>query len=486
MKKLCLGTFLHILSQAKGAVTQKGLISYVLSFFGKATDYGSTSDIAHYKSGRNNLTGYEDLRTHDKAELVAYYDEEIIPLLDQSLKRHVVLAIKDVLSEDDVPSLTTIGYESGYTKQDIIGKYHFNLAELLANIFYYCVIVVGDQHPFQQNIREIPENYVASFAGRIHEVELDETVEPVFSAVAPTIQHGSFDGAFREIAGGELNLPNSNLVKLFSLDIANGAIDYGEIKRFIRRNIGRYVFSRARRSNYEIAGDIESVSSYAIDAYRRKLRRDPETNHFNEIMLYSFLEGALGAPKLFSKMELQNRSGEYETLSSGIHILFLRRGDVPFNQVVLGASDTEESLTSAIDRAFDQIAKIASGVGEDYELVESSVYDREFDNETNAALEGIIVPKKGVTFNKPEKAFGLFVGYSLETADKPRGNDEFIAFAQEKMEADIKAAIPYIEGKVAALGLENHSFYVYFLPLNEALKDKESIIRDALFPEGGD
>lgn len=131
--------------------------------------------------------------------------------------------------------------------------------------------------------------------------------------------------------------------------------------------------------------------------------------------------------------------------------------------------------------------KIASGASEDYQLVESSVYDKAFDNETNQALEDVILPKKGTSASKPEKAYGLFLGYSIRVQDDwLLTNEEFIREAEGKMKSDIEGAATYIESKIADAGLANHSFYIYVLPLNEAMKDKESIIGDALFPEGDD
>ena len=48
------------------------------------------------------------------------------------------------------------------------------------------------------------------------------------------------------------------------------------------------------------------------------------------------------------------------------------------------------------------------------------------------------------------------------------------------MEEDIKNIIPYIKDKITALGLANHSFYIYILPLNNALVDQDEIIKEAL------
>lgn len=480
MKKLCLGTFLNILTQARNT-KQYALFSSVLSFIDTGEDYSDETNQGHYKSGKNNLANYDDLIHCDKDELVKYYKEHVIPCLKRDLHKHVVLAIKDVLKEDNVDDLTLIGYEDGYTKQDIVSKHYFDFAELLANVFYYCVIIVTNQRPYQENIKEIKSNYVESFGGRLKEVDFEETPKVVTSKISITLDPKKFDVAFKEIASSSLSIPNKNDVKIYSLDIINGQIDYEEVKKFIRQNIGRYVFSRAKRNNYELDGDIESITSYAIDAYKKRVKRNADTSHFNELMLYSFLECVLGAPKIFSKMELQDKSGQFETFASGIHVLSMRKGAVPFNQMVLGASDTYDDLENAVNNAFIQVERIASSTSEEYELVEAAIYNNEFDNEMNAALESMIVPKKGTVAQKAEKAYGIFLGYSINVEDAwLLSNDEYLRNANEKMQDDIKAIIPYIEEKIHVLGLENHSFYIYILPLNEALKDKEKIIKEAL------
>jgi hypothetical protein len=48
------------------------------------------------------------------------------------------------------------------------------------------------------------------------------------------------------------------------------------------------------------------------------------------------------------------------------------------------------------------------------------------------------------------------------------------------MELDITNISTYLENKINTLGLSNYSFYVYILPLNDALLDKDSIMKDAL------
>lgn len=479
MKKLCLGTFLKILSQARNT-KQNVLFKLVLSFIDTGDDYSDETNQGHYKSGKNNLVNYDDLITCDKEQLVKYYKVKIIPCLKPDMHKCVVLAIRDVLKDDDIGDLTLIGYEDGYTKQDIVNKAYFNFAELLANVFYYCVIGIPNQRIYQENIKEVTNGYIVSFSSLEDTIEFEEAPKPITSKISYTLDPKRFDSVFKEIASSKLSLPNNNDIKIYSLEITNAQIDYEKVKRFIRGNIGKYVYSRAQRNNYELNGDLEAISSYAIDAYVKRVNRSPDTNHFSEIMLYSFLECILGAPKIFSKMELQNKSGQFETFASGMHVLSMKKGMLPFNQLVLGASDTYDDLEHAVNNAFDQIERIAAGSSEEYDLLETSILNNEFDADMNQTLESMIIPKKGTSSSSIEKAYGIFLGYTINVDRTGLSNDEYLKNANEKMISDIKGIIPYIESKIGALSLSNHSFYIYILPLNDALSDKEFIIKDAL------
>lgn len=456
------------------------LFKLVLSFIDTGDDYSDETNQGHYKSGKNNLVNYDDLITCDKEQLVKYYKVKIIPCLKPDMHKCVVLAIRDVLKEDDIGDLTLIGYEDGYTKQDIVNKAYFNFAELLANVFYYCVIGIPNQRIYQENIKEVTNDYIVSFSSLEDTIEFEEAPKPITSKISYTLDPKRFDSVFKEIASSKLSLPNNNDIKIYSLEITNAQIDYEKVKRFIRGNIGRYVYSRAQRNNYELNGDLEAISSYAIDAYVKRVNRSPDTNHFSEIMLYSFLECILGAPKIFSKMELQNKSGQFETFASGMHVLSMKKGMLPFNQLVLGASDTYDDLEHAVNNAFDQIERIAAGSSEEYDLLETSILNNEFDADMNQTLESMIIPKKGTSSSSIEKAYGIFLGYTINVDGTGLSNEEYLKNANEKMISDIKGIIPYIESKIGALSLSNHSFYVYILPLNDALSDKESIIKDAL------
>ena len=59
-------------------------------------------------------------------------------------------------------------------------------------------------------------------------------------------------------------------------------------------------------------------------------------------------------------------------------------------------------------------------------------------------------------------------------------DDEVRQMIQEKMEQDAQAHAAYIAKKIKDNGLENHAFYFYLLPLNDAEAEKKSIMQHVL------
>lgn len=231
-------------------------------------------------------------------------------------------------------------------------------------------------------------------------------------------------------------------------------------------------------NRYNIPSDYMILAKDAFSAYRKGIESDQRTNHFNEIMLYFFLECVLNAPKIFSKMELQEHSGIYDSSSSGIHILTYKKDGRLLNQLVYGATGTVDTLESAVDNAFTQIIEIKNHIDDEYELVKEDVLNTKFDTETNKVLENIIIPSKKFE-ERPDNAFGIFLGYTINMNNE-LNNERYKTELEINLNNDIKRISPYIQKKIEELELSNYSFYIYILPFNDVKVDKELIMKRAL------
>lgn len=123
------------------------------------------------------------------------------------------------------------------------------------------------------------------------------------------------------------------------------------------------------------------------------------------------------------------------------------------------------------------LAAIKNGKAKERQMVDSTLFNHTYDNDTTELLRQILIPSK-TRQAAPDMAFGVFIGYSIDV--EADDNDGFRVECMKKMEADIKTAIPYIEQKVSDLNLGMHSYYFYFLPFNNAEVDKKLIMDELL------
>jgi len=434
------------------------------------------------KNGRDNIPGFyaDAVRAANPEDIYNYFEKELRPLLASSLEKHVVLAFRSVIQDDtDIADSTRLGPVDGYKKSDILTKNTFSYMGLLTNLYIYCVTQT-DSKPYQANIKEIDKNYVASFAPYIDTIRIDERIPTVATVLDDTAKRKSFDEVFTEVKHpNTLSLVNPSQVRIYHLNVGDYAFDYTRLAKFIKENIGRYVFSRAKRNEYVVNDDIESL---ALDAATSLKKRGAELTdaHFAEIMLYSFLECALGAPKIMSKIELQNIGGEYRSKSSGIHLLSMPGATTPIHQLVFGSTDVLDDLNGAIDSAFAQIVEIKSSATEEHTLVEANILSSSFSPEVMAFLKETIIPQPGKP-KIPSTAFGVFLGYNVDVPDaETLPSEEYMQAMIKKMQADITACVPYIQNKINELKLGIHSFYIYVLPLDNVNTDRTTIMNKAL------
>jgi hypothetical protein len=292
-----------------------------------------------------------------------------------------------------------------------------------------------------------------------------------------TLKEAGFDGIFTEVEHTEsLGLKNPSQLRMFHLDVANNAFSFDEMHNFLVKNIGRYVFSRAEMEQFRIEDDLESVGAKAIHLLKSAARVDESWigEELGDILLYVFLEQILGAPKLFSKIELLKSGG---AISGGSVHLLQQDGDgmTPAYQMVFGKSSIIGDLRDAVDSAFTSLVAIRNNAAQELRIVENTVFAQSYDPKTTEELKDLIIPskKKNATV---DKAFGVFLGYSLGLVPENYSNREFRVELARKMDTDIKSHVAYIAKKIKEANMGTHSFYFYILPFNDADVERTSVM----------
>lgn len=466
-------------------VTQKILNGTMLLSIDSTYDLTDDDNAASTMStgGRNiNSDIAANVRNVPVSGIVEYFRNNVIPKLDSAKIKIAVSALIDILAEDElIPGDTEVYLERHKTKDEIIVETEFDPAELIANLFIYAVANVKSSE-FKSEINEITDEYIASFEHKQDSISFRKTIVTSASSINKTIKDKNFPGVFNEVKHTEtLGLLNKNELRVFHLNMNNCQFSHRELKKFLRCNIGRYVFSRAELEQFLLDDDVESIGMIALDKLKKYGGIDQITGDtLGDMMLYAFLEQVLDAPKIMSKIELTTVASHYGSKSDGIHLLVLDDGvGKPYHQLVFGASHIIGDLSQAIDEAMDAVQKIKDDPTAELNVVDSTIFGRVFDASTSEYMKKLILPNKGGA-SAIDHAFGVFLGYTLGLDASTLSNSQFRSESINKMQEDIKAATPYLIKKINNMGMKGYSFYFYILPFNDAPEEKKIITSDML------
>lgn len=480
---LCFAALIKVLKIcAKPKVYNKALCGAVIKsldeYYGGILE-SDDSTVSHLLSCDYNLSPADVIEPMQKANMLALsqgMEKYVIPLLDPDLIPLAILSLQDMALSTVSSDEAKIGRLS---RAELVLKVSFNPADFFADIFYFVTTGIENKAG-KGTIDKVNEDFVNSFENSKGNLTIEETVIVATQELERTLDDDDFEAVFREVKHGEaLSLKNKSRISLYYLDISDSAFDYMALNEYLFDSVGMYVYSRTKLKEFEDKKKARSIGAKALRLMKENGKPDEKGtgNELGEMLLFTFMEGSLHAPKLLSKVEITTGASQFKSKSDCVHLLKRKvNGEISY-QLVFGASSITGKIEDAIDCAFDALSAIKNGRTRERQMVDSTLFNHTYDPETTERLRQILVPSKQ-RHADPDMAFGVFIGYSLDvTADD---NDAFRAMAADKMLADIKAAIPYIEKKVSELNLGMHSYYFYFLPFNDAEKDKKQIMDELL------
>lgn len=296
------------------------------------------------------------------------------------------------------------------------------------------------------------------------------TPEPILPLSLLASNREQFNAVFYEPVSVALQTKTN--LHLHVLRVQNGDFDLPALYRVLKNNSVAYVLSRL---NYQKAledpGRMMEVATKVQSQFRTP---DDKAGEGGEVILYSLLEGHLGAPKILSKMEIKTSSEHYVHGSDGVHLL--RTGDNSY-QLIFGeskmygdAGTVGSSAKRGIKAAFTSVGKVhEDGFDFDTWLVQSELLKEELDAEKLALLSAILLPSSGGGDDEIKKhnAFGIFVGYEVDVSDLKVEDMELDAIEDElrKRATDaIVAQHDLIKQEITDRGLGVYPIHMYAVP----------------------
>lgn len=486
MKRICLGTMITLIYQSRirTADTIKTICDGIFAAYGLAVGDYNKELPSHLKSGHDPAPGnlIDAARDLTMDQIDKGFEMYVLPLIHNDKHEALFRAIKDILRDDTtIMGTTLVGRTSGFEKDNILGSDTFDESALLANVVTYA-ITSTENDKLGANIRELGKGYVDEFVGSDEEVHfLTPVVDQVqHSPLKRTLKDPMFDRIFKKatditIAG----ISNPTRACVFYIDPNNCKFRFRDLKDFIINNIGSYVFSRAQTKRiYDMSKNQTAIGSQAMLKFMQKYGTNAETV-LGEILLYVFMEQELDAPKIMSRIELDEYNRNAVSKSDGIHLLSVDRSGQPFHQLVFGASDIVGDLSAAVDRAFDKIVKIEDNSEDELRMVESTTQWTIYDPAATQYMVDLMTPKRGGS-GKPDMAFGAFLGYTIKLDHPETDSQKYKTAVRNQLIRDISAVQPHIIDLIRKHNLNGYSFYFYAMPFNDAPNEKVSIIRELL------
>lgn len=484
---VCFGSLLKILmTSTQAGVQQQDVCSELIMAVGGSNLVGDHTKITRLLKSEGNvpddaIEGAKNIAFEDVVGklndvlLSKYIAEDRIPM--------VILALKDILNKDSMGDNTHL---AKYMKSELMCMVDVDVAEFLACFLIYSCTEVANRDGRDGKTDFITQDYVDSFDSQRNTIRIVTTPVIKTQQLQCTLNRDDFDQIFIESDGvGQLKNPNYSQVRLFYLDIENNEFAYDCLDDFLIDNIGYYVLSRTEMQALRDKHKEQAACLRAIRAMNQHgiPGQKGTGNDLGEIMVYAFLEDVLGAPKILTKAEIVG--GTAGSRTDGVHLLKLNDSGKDRYQLVLAASDITGDIYKAVEKVLLQLDDIVGAMKNERQMVDRAVLSSSFDADTTAYLKSILIPSRASS-GRPDISFGIFIGYSLGIDASQFDTDTYRTKAMEKMKKDVEDIAPYISiqlAKMALLGknnIGNHSFYFYFMPFDDADKDKNTIMQNLL------
>lgn len=492
MKRLCFGTVFTILSQAlKPIFTVRETYQSIEKIVGMSvSDYEDQSVVTRRSTGEDEFP--EEITSafleSDSNDLLYGFNKFIISKIPENRKKCLALALIDVVRDDStITDEVIVGLNSNYTKEKIIASNTFILTDLLVNVFIYAIKVSNkdchnDVVEFRKN-----KNYLLSFEGKQGEITLYEDVVGTSTPLQSSIKKINFDSIFKEIStSGSLPFPNPSYLKFYQLSLTGKSFDLGLTSQFIKKNLSRYIFSREEYRKLT-EDDADTVGIEALKKYNSTIDDSKRADNFGEVMIYSFLECVLNAPKILTNVETAGHSFLGNANSSSIHFLASPAINSDF-QLVFGISDVSTDLEKGITSALKKVLNVIKNVSSERRLVSSAILNNAFDKKTTEYLKSILLPAR-TSKKYVDNAIGIFISYSLDIPEKTGlSTFDYRAKLEEKIENEVKSCMKSVVDEIQLLGLDSeYSFYIYILPMEDSPKEAKAIMDKAVKTSlGGD
>lgn len=278
---------------------------------------------------------------------------------------------------------------------------------------------------------------------------------------------------------------DNSVLKFFCPYIDANTMSFDSLIDSLMEAAGHYCLSRRTWEEHK------NKPMHLSRLVREKFRKlSSNKGELGELLMFSFLESDLNAPKLLSKMELKTNPNNYFNGADGVH--YLKVSDENY-QLIYGESKVYSDLKNGIKEAINSIhdfkyEKIKDdesgelrGIRFEKGLLNAFITNEAFTQEDCEFIKSLIYPKASAKYNV-DTAFAIFVLFNIDIdkKEKKRSSDDFRKWLFDILTQKITKMIPSILKLIEEKELSGHSIYFYLLPIEKLDENREHILKEVV------
>jgi hypothetical protein len=273
----------------------------------------------------------------------------------------------------------------------------------------------------------------------------------------------------------------NSALNLHILKIENNQFCYYELIEELAENIISFSLSRRQIAAYKAEGKTAKLYRKAVEKLRENIDKPSDKSsggETGEILLYSFLESHLNAPKILTKLEIKSSSDDYAKGSDGIHLLKISDKEY---QLIFGESKLNPNLRTSLSNAFDSISQFITrdrnNINYEIGLLDSQLCKEVFDETLYEFIKSIVFPTPQSNITR-DNAFAIFAGFELNPTEPEMRlpNNDFRKQMRDKIITEVNDKMKYIKEKIEEHKLFGYTFYVYVFPFIHLDETRRKII----------
>ncbi|MDE6787842.1 MAG: DUF1837 domain-containing protein, partial [Ruminococcus sp.] len=236
-----------------------------------------------------HVVKFEDVKSNISAN--------VVPLLDRNVLPCGLVALKHIIDNGGFDSNSVIGNK---TVDEITKLTNVDIADCITNLLFYTVVGIHNTEG-ASTIKLVTKEYVHGFQSQAESVSFVRDSRSAPTELSKTLVNSNFNDVFTKVRSkAALELSNRSGIEMYFLDIAESCFDYCELSDYLLSCVGRYVYSRTEVQRLIDKNKIDSIGLRAVKVMNKNGDADEKDsgNELGDMLIYSFLEEVLNAPKI--------------------------------------------------------------------------------------------------------------------------------------------------------------------------------------------